>query len=137
MKKGETNQQLLTKVGNEIRKRRKELGYTVIDLSNKVNYSKTHISKVENGLRVPSIEFLYRVCDVLNLPSEKIIVPLYSRKDVWNDLKENLPPFKSKKQEESMTNLFFELSNLDLLESESDMLVDIAKSIVKNRIKHK
>jgi transcriptional regulator with XRE-family HTH domain len=48
--------------GTELRRRRTQSGLSLADLSRLVHYSKSHLSKVENGLKPPSID-LARRCD--------------------------------------------------------------------------
>src|SRR5215468_6451697 len=48
--------------GTELRRRRMQSGLSLADLSRLVHYSKSHLSKVENGLKPPSID-LARRCD--------------------------------------------------------------------------
>jgi transcriptional regulator with XRE-family HTH domain len=48
--------------GEELRKRREAAGLSLIGLSKQVHYSKGHLSKVENGLKGPTVQ-LARLCD--------------------------------------------------------------------------
>jgi transcriptional regulator with XRE-family HTH domain len=48
--------------GPELRIRRTDARLSLAELSNRVHYSKSHLSKVENGLKLPSID-LARRCD--------------------------------------------------------------------------
>jgi hypothetical protein len=48
--------------GPELRSRRTTAGLSLAELSRRVHYSKSHLSKVENGLKLPSVD-LARRCD--------------------------------------------------------------------------
>jgi hypothetical protein len=48
--------------GNELRRRRGEAGLSLRDLADKVRFSRSYLSKIENGLRPPT-PALARVCD--------------------------------------------------------------------------
>src|SRR5690606_32590164 len=50
--------------GEELRRRRLAVGFTLTDLSRRVHYSKGQLSKVERGLKPPSRE-LVRLCDAV------------------------------------------------------------------------
>ena len=48
--------------GAELRKRREAAGLSLVGLSERVHYSKGHLSKIENGLKAPTAQ-LARLCD--------------------------------------------------------------------------
>ncbi|MFF5234601.1 helix-turn-helix domain-containing protein [Dactylosporangium sp. NPDC000521] len=50
--------------GSELRRLRHESGFSLSDLAGRVHYSKSHLSKVENGDKTPS-EALARQCDAV------------------------------------------------------------------------
>ncbi|MGM0863409.1 MAG: helix-turn-helix domain-containing protein [Bacillota bacterium] len=54
-------------LGNEIKERRKYLGFTQYELSRITNLSRNYISDIENGRYCPSIQSLSRIAVVLEL----------------------------------------------------------------------
>lgn len=53
------------KVGENIRKLRKQNGYTQQELSTKLNFTRGHLSCLEIGRNEISLEHLYLLCNVL------------------------------------------------------------------------
>lgn len=45
--------------------RRKEHGFTQEQLSEQLGISKNHLSSIERGLYVPTIQLIFRICDAL------------------------------------------------------------------------
>lgn len=69
--------------GSQLRNRRTEAGISLAALSRGVHYSKSYLSKVENGLKVPSVD-LARRCDAI-LSAEgalAVLVPDPRRADI-------------------------------------------------------
>lgn len=58
----EFNEQL----GRRIRKRRKEVGLTMEDVSIKIGTTRNRVSSLELGRETPTLEKLYRVADALD-----------------------------------------------------------------------
>ena len=58
----EMNKQL---IGIRIMQRRKAQGLTQEDLSEKIGYSKNHISSIERGKFIPTTQFIFKLCNVL------------------------------------------------------------------------
>lgn len=52
-------------IGTRIMQQRKACGYTQDQLSEKIDYSKNHISSVERGVCVPTTQFIFKICNVL------------------------------------------------------------------------
>jgi transcriptional regulator with XRE-family HTH domain len=59
------------KLGNTIRKKRKELGYTQLSLSEKVKCTEVYMNNIECGKHLPSNKLMKKIFDVLEM---KIIV---------------------------------------------------------------
>ena len=55
--------------GAELRLRRQEAGMTLEELSRKIHYSKSHLSKVETGAKNPSRD-VARACDAASKPTD-------------------------------------------------------------------
>ncbi len=51
-------------IGTRIMQRRKALGLTQEQLAEKTNISKNHLSSIERGKHAPTIELLFRLCNV-------------------------------------------------------------------------
>lgn len=60
--------------GNELRRRRSEAGLSLRNLADKARFSRSYLSKIENGLRQPTPE-LARACDVA-LQAEGLLAAL-------------------------------------------------------------
>jgi len=63
------------KVGNRIRKLRKETGLTQEDLADKVNVTPQHLCYIENGRRRPSLPLARRLARVLKTNLGKLLAP--------------------------------------------------------------
>ena len=62
-------------VGEIMRKDRKNAGYTIRALAEKMDISPTHLTRIESGKRVmDSVVTLILFCDACNVPIEKYLV---------------------------------------------------------------
>jgi transcriptional regulator with XRE-family HTH domain len=59
-----------------LKRKRKELGYTQLHLAELTSYSEKTISKWESGSVIPSVETLYLLANVLNVSMESFFVDL-------------------------------------------------------------
>lgn len=72
--------------------RRKACGYTQEKLSEKIDYSKNHISSVERGLCIPTTQFIFKICEVLGeTPDYYLIGKSNSQTNEIAKLIESLP----------------------------------------------
>lgn len=79
-------------IGTRIMQRRKACGYTQEQLSEKIDYSKNHISSVERGICVPTTQFIFKICDVLGeTPDYYLIGKASDQTDKISRLIESLP----------------------------------------------
>lgn len=62
------NPELALEIGKLIRKQRKAAGITQAMLAEAVGLESETISRIENGIRLPSIEKLVEIADVLHVP---------------------------------------------------------------------
>lgn len=69
--------------GPELRRRRLEANFTLTKLASLVHYSKAHLSKVERGLKEPSLE-LVRLCDA-ELQAQGELAALADQSDAKNE----------------------------------------------------
>jgi len=61
------------KLGEKIRERRKELGWSQEDLSNKTGLDRTYISGIERGLRNPALKNLNKLANALKIPIDQLM----------------------------------------------------------------
>lgn len=62
------------KVGQELRKLRKERGMSVDDLSCRLGMSRSHINQLEQGHRKMSMDLLYKIMSELDVDANTILV---------------------------------------------------------------
>ena len=60
------------KLGLNIAYYRKERGLTQIELAEKLDISRTHMSRIEISKAVPSLELIFTVSKVLDVPVSKL-----------------------------------------------------------------
>ena len=53
-------------IGDLVRRRRKELNLAQADVCRYAHISQGQLSRIENGLRIPSLSLMFRLCRVLN-----------------------------------------------------------------------
>lgn len=63
-------------VGNVIRKLREEKGKTQEVLSGLAGLDRTHYSKIERGLRSPTIDTLFKIAHALDMEPHEIILAI-------------------------------------------------------------
>jgi putative transcriptional regulator len=62
----------LTTLGNDLRRRRLERGWTQAELADRVGVSRKTINTVENQVFVPSTILALRLAEALSVPVEKL-----------------------------------------------------------------
>lgn len=101
-----------TQLGSAIRSHRISLGYTQEYLAEQIDITVTHMKHLESGHRLPSIEVLYRLVQILHLSLDKLWIPAsVTTTDAENEL----------------SLLLSHCSENELL-----ILTDLAKSLLKN-----
>ena len=65
--------------GEEMRKIRKEVGLSQEALALKANVDRSFMSKMERGIRQPTITIMFKLCDALDIQPEKLIASVRSR----------------------------------------------------------
>lgn len=92
-------------IGKKIRDLRKENKMTQTELGKKLNLTKVSISCYENGSRLPSLETLYKICDIFG-----VTLPYLAGRDryIINEEVENYAPFNMANEE---INFIKELRN--------------------------
>jgi len=62
-----------SKIGKNIRRMRKDIKFTLDDLSKKTSYSKGYLSKVENSDKAPPVSTLVNIAAALNVAVSQIL----------------------------------------------------------------
>ena len=60
-------------LGNVIRRYRKAAGLSQVELAKRLKVDQTHISKIEQEERMPSVELLSQLARCLNIPAAELI----------------------------------------------------------------
>jgi len=68
-------------LGEELRKAREEAGLTQETLSFDAEVDRTYISQLENGHKSPTIDTLFRICDVLGVKASEILARVERAED--------------------------------------------------------
>ncbi|OGB21635.1 MAG: hypothetical protein A3I66_22735 [Burkholderiales bacterium RIFCSPLOWO2_02_FULL_57_36] len=63
-----TNPELAVEIGKVIRKQRKAAGITQAMLAEAIGLESETVSRIENGIRLPSIEKLVEIADLFHVP---------------------------------------------------------------------
>lgn len=71
-----------------IRKLREEKNYTQEYMASQLGISTKSYSNLENSIHQLSIERLYKISEILNVPLLRILKPEVKEGDLWNELKE-------------------------------------------------
>lgn len=98
-------------IGNRIKEKRKELGLTQTDIFEKCGINSGALSKIENGIRTPSVTLFYKLSQVLNCDMEWLITGSSSNSQNYFS-----------KDEEKLLNKFRNLPQKD-----RDELLEIAE----------
>lgn len=72
-------------VGNILRKYRGDKGMSQEVLSGLAGLDRTHYSKLERGLRSPTIDTLFRISKALDIPPHRIIEEIEKTIDNYNE----------------------------------------------------
>jgi transcriptional regulator with XRE-family HTH domain len=60
-------------LGEELRKARMAAGMTQEQLAFAAGVDRTYISQLENDKRSPTLQFLFRLCDAMDIPTAVIV----------------------------------------------------------------
>ena len=102
-----------SQLGNAIRANRLALGYTQEFLAEQVDITVTHMKHIESGHRLPSVEVLNQLVQVLHLSLDNLWLQTNSEKS---------------NTEEELLLLLSHCSETDLL-----IISDLAKSLIKHK----
>ena len=89
-------------IGKRIKKARQYMGLTQEELAEKVDMDSKHLSKIENGLHLPSYNTLKKLSDFLNLSTETEQTASNNKKDEKSIYLKSIKILNSAKNEEEM-----------------------------------
>ena len=72
--------------GERLRELRCEKGLTQKQLAEKLNISNNHLSSVENGREMPSLELLLNICELLNVTPDYLLLGNMHTNDISQDI---------------------------------------------------
>ena len=78
------------KIGVRIAQRRKEIKMKQNTLAEKTNLSNNHISNIENGYSVPSIETFAKICNVLNITPDYLLLGTLKSNNISQNIVDKL-----------------------------------------------
>ena len=79
-------------MGKRIRSRRISLGMTQMELAEKIDISNNHISSIERGIERPGLDLFIRICDVLNVTPDYLLLGSMKSNDIPKNITDNLKP---------------------------------------------
>ena len=78
------------KIGIRISQRRHELRIKQCSLAEKTNLSNNHISNIENGHSIPSLETLAKICEELDVTPDYLLLGNIKTNDIPKNIYDNL-----------------------------------------------
>lgn len=72
-------------LGKRLATRRKELGYRQSYVEEKADLSYKYLSSIETGRSIPSLETLVRLCEVLDVTPDYLLLGAVHRSDTKNE----------------------------------------------------
>jgi transcriptional regulator with XRE-family HTH domain len=97
--------EVLTVLGERIKKLRKQRKITQEELGKKVNVTKVSISGYENGNRTPDTETLQKIADYFGVTTDYLLGRTDEKERSWNDLTEKDEKDIAKRMEELKKDL--------------------------------
>lgn len=77
-------------MGNRIKIRRKELRIKQAELAEELNISNNHISSIENGRQKPSLDTFIRICNILNVTPDYLLLGSMHAYNIPHDIIDKL-----------------------------------------------
>lgn len=62
------------KIGKKIKKSRIEAGFDIIEFSSKLSISRSSVNKWETGIFLPSLENVVKICNLLSISIDELII---------------------------------------------------------------
>lgn len=78
------------KIGIRISQRRRELKLKQCQLADKINLSNNHISNIENGHSIPSLETISKICEALDVTPDYLLLGNIKTNDIPKNIYDNL-----------------------------------------------
>lgn len=91
-------------IGNKMREARKDAGYTIRELAERMDISPTHLNRIEKGERLmDSVEKLILFCEICRVPIEDYLVLCGMKlSDEDTLVRRAFPSIRSKEEEEAI-----------------------------------
>ena len=91
-------------IGNRMREARKDAGYTIRELAEKMDISPTHLNRIEKGERLmDSVEKLILFCEICRVPIEDYLVLCgMELSDADTPIRRAFPSIRTKEEEEAI-----------------------------------
>lgn len=77
-------------MGKRIRARRLSLKMKQMELAQKVDISNNHISSIERGIERPGLDVFIKICDVLNVTPDYLLLGSMKSNNVPKNITDNL-----------------------------------------------
>ena len=116
------------RIGAAMREDRKNAGYTIRDLAEKMKISPTHLTRIESGERLmDSIEALILFCNACHVPVDKYLA-LCATGTVSMDtpIRRAFPSVKSEQQEKAIFDFAKLITSKDLTEENIQQMLNTA-----------
>lgn len=116
------------RIGAAMREDRKEAGFTIRDLAEKMKISPTHLTRIESGERLmDSIESLILFCNACHVPIDKYLALCGSNTiSLDTPLRRALPAIKTEQQEEAISVFAKLITSKDLTEDNIQQMLNTA-----------
>lgn len=111
-------------LGNSIKAKRKQYGWTLNELADKTGLSKSYLSEIESNTKFPRFEQINRICKALEIPVSAFFLLTLEKEDV-NEIEDK----EIKKQ---LMGISKDLKKLYLKEKKKEPLVENRFSIGYN-----
>jgi len=99
MKSKKTEQKLAQQIGGQLRRLRIQKGLTQLELAEKAGIGLTYLSKIEQGVRIPSVKTCFKLAKALKI-------------ELWEIFNFKRKVFKDKKDSSKYIKIESALSNL-------------------------
>lgn len=106
------------RIGTAMREDRKDAGFTIRELAEKMNISPTHLTRIESGERLmDSIESLILFCEACHVPIDKYLVLCgLNNLEMDTPIRRAFPAVKSTQQEKAISTFARLITSKDLSE---------------------
>ena len=93
-------------IGNRMREARKDAGYTIRELAEKMDISPTHLNRIEKGERLmDSVEKLILFCEICRVPIEDYLILCgMELSDADTPIRRAFPSIRTKEEEEAIAS---------------------------------